>query len=334
MKMAIYIGKTGFETFMVSKDNGDTWQYIEWPYSANVLKILCVGNDTIFVSLWLTGGAQIIRSYDSGENWELCNITGNASDYVTDIAISGKGELYVSVSAWFEDMCGVYKSSDYGSTWEYVGLLNHQVMTVEINSRDEVFTGDWWVMNYSENPGIHGLYEGSSGFELLMGVYHATDIVITSEDYIYAAEFEGIVRSFDNGQSFEYIEDPLSTVLEELHIDHEGYLYASNNYGLVKSLQLITTGVDINNYQDNLEYFKLHPNPAHDNVFVKTGQHCDNNKIYQVNIYDLFGNRVSQKMLAFKMGRLNLNVSDLNNGLYFIEIHDTDNVYTLKFLKR
>jgi len=233
----IYVGKNGFSRFIVSKDNGESWEDIDLPPPSygNVIKIYCIGQDTIYVSTWESEGAFITRSFDSGETWEYSFITDNPNEYVSDIAKSATGDIFVSLSGFFIGQGGIYKSEDGGATWEYVGLLNHQVMSIGINSNNDVFTGDWWVMN-DDTPGIHALYEGAGAFDLIFDAYFVTDIAINSENHIYATANESVIRSIDNGQTFEYIDDNLSSYMQLLSIDNDGYVYAARSKSLVKSI--------------------------------------------------------------------------------------------------
>ena len=328
----IYVGKTGFGIFMVSSDNGDTWEEIELPINSNIMKILCVGQDTIFVSIWADNGAFLTRSFDSGETWESCFITDHPNEYVSDIAISNTGDIYVSVSAFFMDMGGVYKSEDGGATLEYIGLLNHQVMTIEINSNDDVFTGDWWVMNY-ETPGIHTLYEGAGGFELIFDAYHATDIVINSENHIYATANEGVVRSFDNGQTFEYIDDDLSSNMKILHIGYEGFLYAARYNRLVKSINPIVTGIDENKRINLFANIRLFPNPVVDVLYVNIVSNSNNRYARKVRIYNLFGELILRNETTISGDYFRLDVSNLAVGFYLIEILNDNKIFTSNFIK-
>lgn len=152
----IYAGKNGSSRLIVSENIGESWEEINLPPPSygNVMKILCIGQDTIYVSTWEDEGSFITFSFNGAETWEYSYVTDHPNEYISDIDVSNTGEIFVSLNGYFVDQGGVYKSADGGATWTYVGLLNHQVMTLEINSNDDVFTGDWWVMN-NDTPGIH-----------------------------------------------------------------------------------------------------------------------------------------------------------------------------------
>jgi hypothetical protein len=58
------------------------------PSYGNIMKILCVGQDTICVSSWESEGAFIAKSFDTGGTWKHIFVTDNQNGCVSDIAIS------------------------------------------------------------------------------------------------------------------------------------------------------------------------------------------------------------------------------------------------------
>ncbi|MBI9036272.1 MAG: T9SS type A sorting domain-containing protein [Bacteroidales bacterium] len=319
---------------MVSRDNGENWEEIVLPYPAtDIQKIKCIGSDTVFVSTWQAEGAFLSRSFDSGATWESGFITDNPNEYVSDIAITSAGYVFVSLNAYFNNMGGVFKSEDGGATWEYAGLLNHQVMTIETNSHDDVFTGDWWVME-DQLPGIHAIYDIGGSFESVFYSTYITDIVITSQDIIYATANESVVCSYDNGQTFEYIDDDLSSILKMLHIGSDNHLYGAKNKRLVKSLDPIITGIDDNFKANQSMSISIYPNPVDNNLHVYILSEIQVSKSYPVFIYDLFGRLIRHDLVNMLNDHFCLNVGDLSPGIYHIEIGIENKHLSSKFLKQ
>jgi len=328
----IYVGKNGFEIFAVSDDNGENWEEIELPTNGNIVEILCVGSDTIYVGAAESGGGRLIRSIDSGNTWDNLFLSGNPSEFISDIAISSTGDIYVSIGGYFLNTGGVYKSGDGGETWEFLGLNNHQVFAMAINSTGDIFTGDWYTMG-EEYPGIYALYNGDEEFELMLGATDCTDIVIDEDDNIYATANEWVVRSFDNGQSFEYISDELSAVLRTLHIDNNGFLFGTKKHHLVKSLSPIITS--INNYSADVnESTCVFPNPVIDILYIRTELISSSTGYCKINIYDVFGNIVFENKKFFFEDIIYLNLHELEPGFYLISIQKDDNIFNSSFIKK
>ena len=102
-------------------------------------------------------GVGIWKSLDSGENWELLEATVNF-EYVTDIEIqnnNGNSTLYASVvsgiyqgeSHLSSPSDGLYRSTDFGVTWEQVlpNIINSNIpyspSDIEITSSGKIFVG-------------------------------------------------------------------------------------------------------------------------------------------------------------------------------------------------
>jgi photosystem II stability/assembly factor-like uncharacterized protein len=329
----IYAGTNkSSESLLVSKDNGEIWENIELTPAAygNVMKILCIGNDTIYVSTWEASGSFINYSFDGGDTWNYSYVTNHSGlEYVSDIDVLSTGEIFVSINGFSWGEGGVYKSTDAGVSWESVGLFNHQVMTLEINANNEVFTGDWWVIN-NDPPGIHALYEGTNTFDFIFDAYHVTDIVIDTDETIYAAANEGVVYSLDNGLTFNQIEDELSRYIEYLHISHNWFLYGTNQDKLVRSIDPITKVVET---YESEKTVSTYPNPTNNFLTVKVEQKHWQNNPYEVHVYSITGKVVYKNKGRFESDHFLMNVSLLTSGYYLIEIKQRDYIYKSSFVK-
>lgn len=329
----IYIGRNGDNNLMVSKDNGESWEGIDLPSFMNVTKVRCVGQDTVYVGIWENFGALLLRTTDDCTTWDTLFMSYNhVSENITDIGILSTGEIYVSVNAFYLNSGGVYKSNDDGFTWEYVGLINHQVMALAINSNYDVFTGDWYTMD-EEYPGIYAQYHGINEFELLLPVYHATDIVINNDNHIYIATDECILRSSDNGLTFEYIDEPLSHFIEILYLDDQDYLYGAKGNKIVKSIQPTITSIASHVSSGLSQNVSLFPNPVNDILNGEMLNRQVTTNCTTVRIYDLWGKRYIETNLNIAQNHFKMDVSRLNEGMYFIEIIDNKSRMNSKFIK-
>jgi hypothetical protein len=320
----------GPNRFMISKNNGQSWEDIPLPPPSfgNVLKILCIGQDTIYVSTWEVEGSFILFSFDGAETWDYRYVTNHSNEYVSDIELSNSGELFVSLNGYFYNQGGVYKSDDAGVNWEYVGLLNHQVMAIALNSNRDVFTGDWWIMD-DETIGIHALYENANNFELIFDANYVTDIVIDLNGNIYAAANEGVVLSVDNGLTFNYIEDELSANIEFLHIASDGHLYGTRFNRIVKSIDPIT-GVGAS-YTNGITS-KAYPSPASFYLYIEIPEPRPST-IYELHIYDMFGKIVYENKACLNANPFYIDVSLLTAGYYLVEIRQNNKIYKSSFVK-
>jgi hypothetical protein len=327
----IYVGKNGYNSLIVSKNNGESWEEIILPTPSlgNIVDILCAGQDTIYLSTWEAVGSLISFSFDGAETWGYSYVTDRPNEYISDIELSSTGEVFVSTSGYFWDQGGIYRSDDAGLSWEYVGLLNHQVLTLAINSNDEIFTGDWWVIN-DDTFGIHALYEDANNFELIFDAYFVTDIIIDADDNIYAAANEGVVISSDNGLTFNYIEDDLSANIELLHFASSGHLYGVRSKSIVRSIDPITR-VDASH--TNRISVKSYPNPVGSFLNLEIMPETQVGTPYKLRIYDMFGKTVYDEEVHINTNYFSIDVSQLIAGYYLVEIRQNDKMYKSSFVK-
>ena len=77
------------------------------------------------------------------------------------------------------------------------------------------------------------------------------------------------------------------------------------------------------------KFFKVFPNPVSDNITVYT-----NLGISEVNIYNILGVNVYNETAALNNSRLDINVSDFNEGVYFIKVKTEDKEIVKRFIKK
>ena len=77
------------------------------------------------------------------------------------------------------------------------------------------------------------------------------------------------------------------------------------------------------------KFFKVFPNPVSDNITVYT-----NLEISEVNIYNVLGVNVYNETSAMNNSRLDINVSDFNEGVYFIKIKTEVRIIVKRFIKK
>ena len=76
--------------------------------------------------------------------------------------------------------------------------------------------------------------------------------------------------------------------------------------------------------------FNIFPNPVKDELFIRT----ENGKLpTQLYITNMLGQRIFSKSINSK-NDLNLNVSGLSNGMYFLSLKSNQSNQTIKFLKK
>ena len=295
----IYISKGGFTKILTSTDNGDSWDTIQYPsyITANIGNIEASGVDTLFISTAFNNGVILFRSYDNGNSWDSIFTTHhNTSESIQKILISPNPNIiYLALSGHLENMGGVYKSADGGDTWEFIGLYNYMVTSLALNNAGDLFAGSYGGLADTAMQGIYVLRAGNENWQGL-SYPQVNDIIIISEDEIFCSTAwpNGVVRSTDNGNTFELINEGLASgEMRDLAIDNSGYIYVTNLSSLNRT---INPTVSINEkmidlYSNDLE---IYPNPASSSLFIKPNHPFSNKQNLEINIFSSLGKLVRQ----------------------------------------
>ncbi|HKL02359.1 MAG TPA: T9SS type A sorting domain-containing protein, partial [Cryomorphaceae bacterium] len=165
-----------------SKSTNAEWA-IEGPYNIGG-RINCVAVHPENNNIWLSGtaGGGVYKTSDAGENWEP--ITNTLShlpigDVVfdptnPDIIYVGTGDPNIPGTVWIGG--GIYKSTNGGETFEYIGLEECRIISkivVNPNNPDQVYAGAMGVP-FEENED-RGLYRSNDGGESWTKIFSVSD---------------------------------------------------------------------------------------------------------------------------------------------------------------
>jgi len=152
----------------------------------------------------------------------------SGSEPIGDFARAPDSTIYTCTTHYFNGG-GVYRSIDNGSNWEYIGLSNDWLLSIAVNSAGEVFAGGY--------SGIYKYTGNGTSWILLKDYLDVEKLFINTIGVIFAScnnsSFNngGVLRSENNGQSFEYINSGLETnATETFDMDGAGCIYTSSNY--------------------------------------------------------------------------------------------------------
>lgn len=323
------------EKLLKSSDNGDTWQEIILPdYSVaeNVIKILAVSTDTIYVST-VNNNALLLRTYDGGQTWDsLVGGNSHPGEYISDILIVDDGTIFVSYKGWYLNQGGVFYSEDDGETWELSGMFKYFFTSLASNNSGDIFAGCWGGYTWDEYPGLYVLRDGETDWDTLIVGPLVGDVTINSENHIFfTSQWPlGVSRSIDNGESFELINEGLPPGYHNnIVLDNYEHLYTTSGDNLSKSINPTVSIIDFS--ETNFTY-NVFPNPTVSSfeIFIKTEGKSPQ---LDIRLIDLNGKILFNKQITAVNEPINVNVSKFNRGLYILEIQYNNKLIHSKVIK-
>ncbi len=254
--------------------------------------------------------------------WTKCNVPGRIQLASTEITKGGNSKFYLLLSnsgsnnGLFETTDGVsfskLASTNLGVGSEHLTASGNYLFVYD-NPEKLLRSTDWgltWntVITQQSNIYIHNIYSFGKYIIYTEGRDNTNSYVNLSSDY--GQNWIEIA-----GQAVTNVYDVVSIV------GYKNKLIISQQYGQnqITSISkcgmeytLSTVGVNETNFEKNI--FKMFPNPATNNLTI-TFQ----NKVPQaISIFDLQGNKVKQIEITNSNMNIDIDISDLSNGLYFI----------------
>ena len=262
------------------------WEQLSGPHGGAIYSIINDNAGNIYASaLW---GQGPYKSTDNGESWFSIKNGMTPGSQFCPMNISSNGNLFVA-GAFNSDIC-VYRSTDGGNSWTPLDNLNTNqgsVMCISFDSYDNVYVGtgtgiymsmdngDTWSAYGMNDSGIAAIAFNDSGYVFAgtsYAVYRSIDngatwdqlptgggtrtVTVAPNGFIFAGCWEnaGILRSTDNGDSWEYVYPQTVSIKEAstVFFDDNGDIYfPTNGKGVLKSTDNGNTWTEMNN---NLGY--------------------------------------------------------------------------------
>lgn len=291
-----------------SFDDGESFEKV-FTGGGNFLKINFTANNEIYAVGW----SYIIRSVDGGDTWETVFSGGNI--YFSDIDFGLNGEIY-TVGGSYDGSgtgSGFHRSLDNGETWVNIGLTDHHLNDIEVNSHGEILVG-------GESSAIYLSTDMGANWTMKPNLI-TTAMESDYQDNLFAGvrgyDYNGFRFSADWSNNWINLNDTnLNPYINQISISPDNTIYlqcenfSNQQYQLFKSKNPI---VSSNEHTIN-SVMELFPNPTHDKLYFTSNNLAG---IKQLIIY----NQNGQKILAQKkLSSNSIDVSKLKSGLYIIEL--------------
>jgi photosystem II stability/assembly factor-like uncharacterized protein len=226
-----------------STDNGASWAFKNNGLQIGaVLKLFIDYEDNIY----LCGSASfpsygLYKSSDGGENWVgiADTLNGGPINYFEDVTIIPNepgGIIYVS------NYYGVYRSTDYGITWQSTNFTDPGAIDIGINTNDYMFFGNntasWFGIYRSTDLGLSWERHTFLGVSAMV---YLRDGTILAGCYDPGIDESGIYKTTNNGDTwfntntFSGISLPSDFSLDknnDIYVSYAGFaVYLSTNNG-------------------------------------------------------------------------------------------------------
>jgi photosystem II stability/assembly factor-like uncharacterized protein len=192
-----------------------TWETTNGPPDVSI-NVFLVHSGLVFTG---TADDYVYRSSDDGITWEQVS-DGFLTQSITDLASGPQGAVLA---------CGygVYRSTDLGQQWEFLGP-DDAVMSVVATSAGDLFGGAWSSVYRSTDDGL--TWEPlANGLPVAWVEYLFAD----SAGNLYAGTTFGVLKSTDNGDSWFSIGPPGAPGsgfnLSGMDMNEEGWITVSGS---------------------------------------------------------------------------------------------------------
>lgn len=283
------------------------------------------------------GSLNIIGS--SGNNGRYLAIADFDGDNDLDVAASSSGSELLS---WFENIDG---EGTFGSS---ITIASGGLAIADIYAADIEGDGDFDIVTSSNGDDEVAWYQ-NNGFGVFGSKQSISTDVLNARS-VFVADLDndgdndvlaggnGIqpiiwLENIDGQGSFSSpqiisteVEGPSSVYAAD--VDNDGDMDVFSTTGLDNKVawyeNLTILGVD----ENGIPHIKIYPNPVYTQLFIKKPQ---NSKINSVVIFNLLG----ENILTLDEDVVNIDITGLTSGLYFIHIEDQEGInWMYKFIKK
>jgi len=322
-----------FDSIFKSQNNGDSWEFLYRP--AGICSVLECGFDSIV----LKGGydyTAIVRSGDHGNTWKVALELQGLWPWVTGFAFANNGIIYASVRVTDAGASGVYRSTDFGNSWEPFGMTNYAVYSIAMDNNDNVLAG-------TLGQGLFRYDISSEQWSNLIDSTSINGIFVSPDNKFYLASSD--MPTFNNRGGCIIYNDSTGTWYNKnsglmdhfnsdgIRVDEEGYLLLWAGSLLFKSSEQVITA--IGEKKDVKEQNKLScsPSPCNDYTTLSYGE--GNHLASGINIR-VFGpeGKIYFQSSGTTIFPFRINMKDYPPGLYSVVINDNGSIRILKIIHR
>jgi ligand-binding sensor domain-containing protein len=306
----------------VSKFNGTSWTSYTVADSLIDNGVAYIAGD-MDGSVWFATTAGVSKL--NGSTWtDYTTVQGLPTDVIVYIAIDPAGNKWFGTPV---NGVSIYNNSTFVnlsmSTMD--SLVDDNVNAIAFDNSGQKWLGTRYGISKLDNSN-----NWLTNYRPIDGLYNewVQDIKIDVNNNVWVALFtnynvDGGISVFNGNhwQSFSVAEGLADKQVIRLAVDKSNDVWVATGNGVSKLTN--TIGINTNTAQTS---FSVYPNPATDAVYVSHG-----NNAIQVEIYDVTGKLIKDVKLNANSNEID--VAEINPGMYILQITDNYNTTSTKLIK-
>jgi photosystem II stability/assembly factor-like uncharacterized protein len=325
------VGDSG--TILKTSNGGVTWDSLSSGTAYSLSSVYFIDADTGYAvggysgSYWDYCEGVIIKTIDGGITW---NIQYSGGIYLSSISFSDANTGYavgftrITYVFGYKYPCArIYKTSDGGRTWnlQYDGSYDTYLISVYF---PEANTG------YAVGSTFLKTIDGGTTWTDLSNT-GGKSVYFNSADTGYVTGNVGnIIKTYDAGTTWTTQPSGISDDLFSVFFNNTDTGYAVGNNGVIlKTINGGSPPVGINEKTQTTS-LEIYPNPAKEKIIIEPTE-SGSNMNGTCSIYGTIGQELIRQQV--QGSKVEINVSSLPTGIYFIRLVNNEKITSGKFVK-
>ena len=299
-----------------STDQGTNWNLFD---NTTFRRGKLLVNSNFLFCTHINGDTNKIKRYNLSTGETALLVLPVTGIFVTSF-YSYNNEIYIGVDIC-GDVCGyLFRSTNLGESWSLIidfppsnppyntgYTINAET---KINDSILIIAGSFG-MKKSFNNGNSFSNISYFGQGQSHSLFNVNGTLLLGSD-------NGVYISYDTASTWQAFNDGLNPSIGIWEIKQiEDYIYIATSLGLYRRpVSEITTNVQ--QIDNNSPLFNVFPTICKDKINIKVNGNSPSEN--EVKIYDCLGRQVFES--SFKVNELQIDISSLNSGIYFVEIRN------------
>ena len=324
-----------FGTIILRTTNGgENWDYSRYPDTTLIL-------NTIYYVDSLTGflggfDGVILRTTNGSSSWNRCSLDSNFFIHFPFRKFSFLNNQYGLAVGGIMDIAGiVYRTSNYGTTWQMVDTTNEPVNGINYYNSTFAFGagGDFEYggsLMTSKNNGLHWVDTTVGTF----GAGQNAAVRVLNEIWVPLGFSGRWMMTRDTGKTFQEFAAPDSSGMYDAIFVNERVGWAVGSFGTICKYNSALIGVgDPGNIAVSYRLGQNYPNPFNPSTIISYSVY--RSSVVTITLYDAVGREIKTLLRDFKIPgnyKFTFDAEGLASGVYFYKLQAGSFIETKKMV--